>query len=281
MWPLKLTHPISNSHSSIMRPLNRICKKWTATIKTKHYIIQKCVGGRTFWSSRKFFKDSTVLKLISRDTARKSKIFVGIWARCSSSDDDKSLFSCQMTLPVSASRKIIQFLQNTIDSRYINGTTITMKKTEAKQSNLHLETIADFFCKIFVSVTTHCLHTKISMKKGKWWSEWLPQSNVFSQLNFQFALPNCTHLHVIMGSCFYACLCRTTENGSAQWRWVESIVFLLLCFHTARNTQKGSLDPNELEQLNCWIVCCTVCCVRRCVCVLWQKLTSKYLYGRF
>lgn len=168
MWPLKLTHPISNSHSSIMRPLNRICKKWTATIKTKHYIIQKCVGGRTFWSSRKFFKDSTVLKLISRDTARKSKIFVGIWARCSSSDDDKSLFSCQMTLPVSASRKIIQFLQNTIDSRYINGTTIIMKKTEAKQSNLHLETIADFFCKIFVSVTTHCLHTKISIKKERY-----------------------------------------------------------------------------------------------------------------
>lgn len=64
----------------------------------------------TFWSSRKFFNVSTVLKLISRDTARKSKIFVGIWARCSSSDDDKSLFSCQITLPVSASRKIIQFL---------------------------------------------------------------------------------------------------------------------------------------------------------------------------
>lgn len=126
--PLKLTHPISNSHSSIMRPLNKICKQLkTATIKTKRksighwsrvlfYIYLKV--GRTFWSSRKFFKDSTVLKLISRDTARKSKILVGIWARCSSSDDDKSLFSCQITLPVSASRKIIQFLRkkSTIDS---------------------------------------------------------------------------------------------------------------------------------------------------------------------
>lgn len=54
--------------------------------------------------------DSTVLKLISRDTARRSRIFVGILALCSVPDDDKSSFSCHITLPVSASRKIIQLL---------------------------------------------------------------------------------------------------------------------------------------------------------------------------
>lgn len=213
MWPLKLTHPISNSHSSIMRPLNRICKKWTATIKTKHYIIQKCVGGRTFWSSRKFFKDSTVLKLISRDTARKSKIFVGIWARCSSSDDDKSLFSCQMTLPVSASRKIIQFLQNTIDSRYINGTTITMKKNWSKTKQLTFGNHRGFFLQDF-RLRYHSLFTHKNFNEKRKMMKWVTAS-IECVFSTEFSICS-TKLHTF--ACDYGklFLCLFMSHN---WKW--------------------------------------------------------------
>lgn len=66
----------------------------------------------TFWSNRKLEISSTVLKLISLDTALRSRIFKGTLASCSSPGAEKSLFSCQITFPVSASRKIIQFLES-------------------------------------------------------------------------------------------------------------------------------------------------------------------------
>lgn len=108
--------------------------------------------------------DSTVLKLISRDTARKSRILVGIFALYSVPDRDKSLFSCQMTLPVSASRKIIQLL-NKEDCAFIRNSVI-----ETNISNdiaicqwiLHLESVLYLFG-AFSSRFLRCTHCD-------WWA---------------------------------------------------------------------------------------------------------------
>lgn len=118
------TQPISKNHSSRIRPLNRTCENNESALKRSTHATF-CLGELcpvlplhkqqhqvcTFWSSRNFSIDSTVLKLISLDTARRSSILTGTLASCSTPDDEKSLFSCQMTLPVSASRNIIQLLK--------------------------------------------------------------------------------------------------------------------------------------------------------------------------
>lgn len=163
----------------------------------------------TFWSNRKFSIGSMVLKLISRETARRSSILTGIFALCSTPDDDRSLFSCQIILPVSASRIIIQLLHRrplremekkrrkkkwvkpqrcfflifVVSCMKLNVNNAKAKGKRTKQqkkshnSNLHLKTILYFFRAIFIgrrAVATHFAFNAITIfwKLSKLFTDW-------------------------------------------------------------------------------------------------------------